>query len=255
MGMGDEIMVSGEVKRLAGKSRVVFRITDPRRYGKSSFHRWHPAWENNPRIAKPGWRFDRELTNCGGYRPYIEAKHSMQWRWCEYGPTPGELFFNEYESAFSHLGKGRVIVQSNIKAAASPNKMWPAANWAELIAENPDMPWLQVGEPSDEKIRGAAFLATPTFRAAAAVLSGARAAVLLEGGLHHAAAAVGLPAVVIFGGYIGPKVTGYATHRNLFPENNSFPLGCGYRMYCPHCYKAMREITPTDVMQSLNELL
>jgi ADP-heptose:LPS heptosyltransferase len=50
-----------------------------------------------------------------------------------------------------------------------------------------------------------------------------------EGGMHHASAAVGVPAVVIFGGYISPKVTGYEGHINLFTGTG---LGCGNSQPC-----------------------
>ena len=59
------------------------------------------------------------------------------------------------------------------------------------------------------------------------MLSGARAAVLHEGGLHHAAAALGMPAVVLFGGMISPRNTGYDVHVNLAIDD---PEALGWRI-------------------------
>ena len=39
-----------------------------------------------------------------------------------------------------------------------------------------------------------------------------------HGGLSHAAAALNLKAVVIFGGFIDPKILGYKMHKNMFQE-------------------------------------
>jgi hypothetical protein len=36
-----------------------------------------------------------------------------------------------------------------------------------------------------------------------------------EGGMHHAAAAVGVPAVVLFGGFIPPEIMGYKGQISL----------------------------------------
>jgi hypothetical protein len=62
--------------------------------------------------------------------------------------------------------------------------------------------------------------------------------------LHHAAAALGVPAVVIFGGFISPAVTGYAAHANIFTGDD---LGCGNINPCPHCRAAMERISVDQV--------
>jgi ADP-heptose:LPS heptosyltransferase len=76
-----------------------------------------------------------------------------------------------------------------------------------------------------------------------------------EGGLHHCAAALGVPAVVIRGGFIGPRVTGYAGQVDLFVESAEWPLGCGVRSGCPHCAAAMESINRTMVAAALRKLL
>ena len=86
-----------------------------------------------------------------------------------------------------------------------------------------------------------------------AALSGAKLAVLPEGGLHHGAAALGVKAVVLFGGFIPPEVTGYPQcgHINL----TGGALACGSIHKCEHCVVAMNSITVDEVLDSAHSLL
>jgi hypothetical protein len=252
MGMGDEVMATGEVKRRATATVRRFAICDAR---KGGMHRWNVVWEGNPRIAKPGEPYDERYYNHGGARPYIVSKGIRRWEWKEYEPIPGEIYLSPQEAAFADLARGRVVIQPAIKDGASPNKNWSLVNWQKLVAASPSVPWLQIGAGHEPRLAGVDFLATPSFRDACGALSGAKAAVLQEGGLHHAAAALGIPAVVIFGGFISPRCTGYALHRNLFIESDEYPLGCGMRNPCVHCEMAMRNIEPRLVRRELEAIL
>ena len=111
----------------------------------------------------------------------------------------------------------------------------------------------QIGQnPHPQRLLNhAVYLHTPTFKQAAAVLARAKAAVLPEGGLHHAAAALGIRAVVIYGGFISPKQTGYDMHINLFTGTEP----CGSRKSCEHCRASMAKITPEEVFEHLKTLL
>jgi hypothetical protein len=66
-----------------------------------------------------------------------------------------------------------------------------------------------------------------------------------EGGLHHGAAAVGVGGVVLFGGFIPPEVTGYATHANLTGGAEA----CGSLDPCRHCAAAMQAIGVDEVLE------
>jgi ADP-heptose:LPS heptosyltransferase len=253
MGIGDEIMVTGEVARIVRSNPTIRRVMvcDPFKHTV----RWDPIWLGNPHIAQPGQDFNYILKNAPGLRPYIKEKAPNRWMWKAYGPHKGEIYLDELEGAFAKDLEGAVLIQPWSKPGASPNKKWPMEYWQQLVDDNRHVDWVQVGHTTDSLLRGVRFVPTPTFRAACGALSGARAAVLQEGGLHHAAAALGKSAVVIFGGFIAPTVTGYNTQRNLFYSTPDHPLGCGMRVHCEHCATAMRSITPRDVMRELEELL
>jgi ADP-heptose:LPS heptosyltransferase len=252
MGWGDELMVTGRVREL--------QRTDPRPV-KILYERgrWHEAWEHNPRIAPKGAAGEfQELRPRTDYlRPYMRAKSEQRYTWKAYGPPVGELYLTDKEKAFGALYAGRIVIEPNLKGGASINKDWGRERWGVLVGRMRErgLAATQLGPANTRRLGGAEFIETNNMRYAAAVLARARAAVLPEGGQHHVAAAVGCPAVVIFGGYIAPAVTGYPWQSNLFVHDEQHPLGCGWRVRCAHCAAAMARIHPERVLQELEALL
>ena len=252
MGWGDELMVTGQVR--------VMQERDPRKVRvQYERPRWFDAYDHNPRIAvlEEQGNFQVLQPRVNGLRPYCSKKTPYQWTWQRYQPPVGELYFSPKELAFGAQFAGRVIIEPHNKPGASPNKQWGWVRWNKLV-------WLlgkygitatQLGPAGTPLVEGAAFIETPTLRHAAAVLSKARGCVVPEGGLHHTAAVFKVPAVVIFGGFISPEVTGYAGQVSLFVEDEKHPLGCGWRLPCEHCAKAMASITPETVADKLRGLL
>jgi ADP-heptose:LPS heptosyltransferase len=250
MGIGDEIMLTGEAR--------VLQMRDPRPikvdYGRGRF-RWHSIWENNPRFARPEemTHFQSMLARPNGYRPYIARKRANKWEWKNYKPKIGEIYLTEEEKAFGARHSNRIIIEPHIKANASPNKQWGWMRWNKLayLLQEGGLRVSQVGPDDTPILGGAEHIVTTNFRLACAVLAQARAAVLPEGGLHHAAAAVGLRSVVIYGGFISPDQTGYDLHRNLFAGGTP----CGMRARCEHCARSMAAIAPEAVAKELCALL
>lgn len=201
---------------------------------------WRDVWEFCPDVLRPElWREGLPyIVNGGQRRPYIDYSRSLphRWAWQPYRPVPAKVILPPNLLHWAEQYRGRVVIEPRIKPGASVNKQW--RRWGDLMARRPDVPWFVMSD-------------LPSFGHALAVLSVASAAVLPEGGLHHAAAAVGLPAVVIFGGYISPDVTGYDTHINLFTGGEA----CGNRGPCRHCEKAMSQISPAQVVAALDTIL
>lgn len=247
MGYGDELMVSGHVRAM--------QLKDPRKvrleYGKPL---WNEVFDHNPRIALSG-DLDVQVyrPRVNGLRPYCTGKFTDKWVWCDYAPLAGEIYFQRGEVAFAEHFAPDVVIEPNLKSKASPNKDWGRERWARLIQmmRAAGMRPVQLGPVGTQVIPGAEWIETPSFRLAAAILKRARGAVLSEGGMHHAAAAVGLRSVVIFGGYISPRQTGYEMHTNIFTGGKP----CGMRIPCKHCKKAMEQITPEMVIGELQALL
>jgi ADP-heptose:LPS heptosyltransferase len=248
VGWGDELMAAGQAQARRADDPQGRRVRILDRHKQV---RWHPLWEGNADLVRPGEAGDfLYVLNGPGLRPYIADKTPDRWTWKKFSPTPARIKFTKAEREFARHGAGAILIEPAIKPKASPNKDWGWKRWQALVDLQPDWPWLQVGAPGAARLRGVRFLETADFRQAMAVLSACRTAVLPEGGLHHAAAAVGVPAVVIYGGFISPAQTGYRLHRNLFTG----VLPCGERRVCAHCTQAMAAITPQGVIDELNEL-
>lgn len=244
MGLGDELMAAGEARRRreatgCGPVTILDRKDQPR---------WHDIWQYCPDVANGQDGPDR-IKNCGRHRPYIDwpASTPQRWAFVPYKPHPAKLEIPAGVLAWADKYRDRAVVEPNIKANASPNKDWGFDNWERLIAYRRDQKWLQIGAASARRLHGVEFVECPSFIHAAAILSVARYAVLPEGGLHHAAAAVGCRAVVIFGGYVSPAQTGYDMHINLFTGGKP----CGNRLPCCHCRQAMSEITVGTVDRAI----
>jgi ADP-heptose:LPS heptosyltransferase len=108
-----------------------------------------------------------------------------------------------------------------------------------------------VHKNSRRKLNGVTLLDFQNFRDAISVLSKADIYVGPEGGMHHAAAAVGVKAVVLMGGFIPPAVVGYDSHVSLTGGAEA----CGNIEPCVHCRAAMKKITVEQVMDAVNRLL
>lgn len=251
MGMGDELIAAGQARALHALDgrKVIIRDRHDR-------IRWHELWRNNPAIISPHDRAHKahEIKNGPGARPYIAAKSDTRWTWKEFTCTPAALhFFPDEIELSARQGRPDIVIEPMLKAKASPNKDWGRPRWEALVGlmRRAGMRPVQLGTAGTQRLHGCDFIETPSFRLACAVLARARACVVPEGGLHHAAAALSVPAVVIYGGYISPRQTGYESQANLFTGGEP----CGMRIPCEHCTAAMEQITPALVMENLLKVM
>jgi Glycosyltransferase family 9 (heptosyltransferase) len=255
MGYGDDVLASG-------LARASHDRGDRRRvaFGNGKRIIWGPWSEEvfryNPRIAKPTSVINGDLqwiAHYKGSRLYNRlSPDGRRWVWNrDFRAVAGEIFFRAHElAAASAAGSGFVLIEPNVpwhKSVAS-NKDWGLANYQavadRLMKDGHDVVQSNHGRL---RLRGARVVSTPTFRDALAVLSRARAALVPEGGLHHGAAAVGVPAVVIFGGFIPPSVMGYEHHVNMTGGVEA----CGSLNQCQHCKEAMQRISVEKVHQAV----
>lgn len=254
MGIGDALMASGEARRLHKSNQQPVLIVD--RHGRPQ---WSEVWEGVPYILKrPIQGAYTRLFNAPGHRPYIAGKSPRNWTWRAYKPMPAEMFFTAEERAFAEPYRGMVMIEPNVKANGHDNKAWIADRWGKVIDRiNPGMVlddglFVQCIPPGgrglDEIVR---HVNTPTFRDACAVLSVAKAFIGTEGGLMHAAAALGTPSVILWSEFISPDITGYPTMTNLRHAGRP----CGNRLSCPTCRKSMEAITVDEVVNALEKLL
>jgi glycosyl transferase family 9 (putative heptosyltransferase) len=244
MGYGDDIMATGLARGLHKRGkRAAFGDGKRIIWGPWS----EPIFQHNPNIARPGSEGAKDLEwidHYKGHRRYNRLdKEKQRWIWnYDFKAIPGEIFMPEYRRAAGNF----IYVEPNVPwhKSVAVNKDWGLANYQAvtdlLLADGHTV--IQSAHGRDE-LRGAKLVSTPTFRSALAILQCARAALVPEGGMHHAAAALGVPAVVIFGGFSPPAVTGYDAHFNLTGGAEA----CGSLIKCHHCEKALAEISVEEV--------
>jgi hypothetical protein len=211
-------------------------------------------FRGNPNVAPPGSEGAPDLEWIPfhrGHRIY-NTQGAGHWIWnYEFRPTPGQMFLDEEERRFARsVPQDLVIIEPNVPwhKSVAANKDWGFANYQEL-AKRLGASGYKIAQFSygKHKLGGARLIPVKSFRHALAALRRAKLVICPEGGLHHGAAAMNVQAVVLFGGFIPPQVTGYDTHTNLTGGETHF---CGSLGPCQHCKAAMRRITVEEVYKA-----
>ncbi len=232
--------------------------------------RWSPLWEGNPRILKPGRIAGDYQTMVNGprCRPYIDYPRmkaeferiypgvkfkgksihpDLPWRFSSHKCTAGEFY-----CLADSKHRGHVVIEPHTKARASPNREWGWARWQAVVDALPDLDWVQINPPGASVLEGVRHVPADKFLKACRRLNGAGLYVGPEGGLYHAATALGIPAVAIFGGFVSPANQGYDHQVNLYEPDGS---PCGMRVKCGHCTRALARITPEAVIEHVTRML
>lgn len=257
VGFGDEIMGSGMARGAHAKGKRV-AFGDGQRISWSS---WCPEiYYNNPNVAPPGSERDQDLIWVDHYKGRRKYNKLVNGRWVwnlDFRPTPGEFFFDEQETNVAKAFKpGFVVIEPNVPwhKSVAPNKDWGEGKYEEvarrLILQGVDV--IQFKHKNSRRIiQQAAIVELPKFRHVISALSQAALYIGPEGGMHHASAAVGVPAVVLFGGFIPPAVTGYEGHVNLTGGAEA----CGHIEKCDHCKRAMSNISVDEVKDAAMRMI
>jgi hypothetical protein len=242
-------MAAGEARLLHKKTGKVVSVVSALGARASYSVLWHGL----DYIAGPGEHTEIQLVDSPHSRRYRERVDEMGSIWRAYRPVPAEIAFTVTEQDIAaRVPRGFVAVEPHIKRGrdGAVNKDWGWQRYADVVASLPEIRWLQMGDRYSRPLPGVEFVETGTFRQTCALLARAGAYLGPEGGLHHACAALRVPAVIIFGGYISPSVTGYDDHINLFSGSG---LGCGRSLACDCA--CMSTITCEMVVAALRTLL
>lgn len=246
MGAGDWLMASGEARRIHAKTGRPVVVVD-----RMNRVQWHEVFNGLPYIKQRHSLHSLKVYSASGLRPYIAKKTPDRWTWKPYQPHPAEIAFTAAELEFARPFHGMVMIEPNIKAIGHSNKGWIWSRWEKVVAAMPETRFVQCSGAHQLTAPNVTHAPTATFRQALAVQSVSRAFVGTEGGLHHGAAAVGVPAVILWSEFISPEITGYATHRNLRHAGKP----CGSRKDCDTCRASMDAITVDEVGHNLKEIL
>jgi hypothetical protein len=252
VGIGDQLIATGIAKGASNRGRkIAFGAGGRLIWDKQSAE----IFRGNPNIAHPG----EEKFGDVEWVPYYKGRRGYNqdakdhWVWnMNWRCKPGEMYFTEGELIAGERNKGYIVIEPNVPAwkSSSPNKDWGFQKYQKIsnTLRMRGFRVLQFFHPRGGKIiDGAKVVETKSFRDALAILKNSVIYVGPEGGLHHGAAAVGIPAVVLFGGFIPPVVTGYDTHANISHADHF----CGSFSPCSHCKEAMAAITVEEVYEAI----
>lgn len=206
---------------------------------------WSEVFDGNPHLAREVTRDCVWVKAHPGKRPYIRYVEPGRMVWNEsFRAEPGELYLTDEERDWPD--RDFVYIEPNVKGDVYKNKDWGFANWQKVVDALPGIKFVQ---GSGAVLARVLQRPTVSFRHACGLLSHARLFVGTDGGLHHAAAALGIGGVVVWGGLINPRITGYETHTNLCRAKGF----CGMTGRCDHCQAAMRAVTVEDVVRAIEE--
>lgn len=241
MGLGDDIMAAAEARSIAAQGHKAFMGPE-----------WSPVFENNPDITKQKTPKSVLVSNRIGHRPYIKGVTPEAIIYNEDHRAPkGVIVLTDAEKAWARqqIEPGYILVEPHIKGSFAGNKAWIWDRWVELAKR---LPVVQCKAPNKRPLPGARVIETESVRQAFALLAQAKLIITTDGALHHAAAALGVPAVVLWGARTHPNILGYEDHANLYTGQGE---SCGMMSACNHCREAMRKITVDQVYNAAIHIL
>ena len=276
MGYGDDIMGTGLARAIRDQypdAKMVFG--DPKTYhdpanNKLSVH-WSDVFYNNPLIVQPDEPVKDMvcIPDYPGCRVYLDYKKTekeadgkflkyTKFAWADGFKAPrGEFFFdNNEKSAASEIAlrlpNPFFVIEPHVADKPWINKKeWPWERWQAVVDALPDVAFVQMS--SGDVLDRVHHVQTPTFRQACGILACAGAVISSEGGLHHAAAALDVQAVVLWGHYTSPDILGYDDQTNIRHADGN---GCGNTWNeCPDCQESMHNIKVDEVVEAIKKVI
>lgn len=214
-------------------------------------------WEGNPVIVAPGQSTDWALRLQSGpeCRPYIVYPFSEQTGWT----------FNKAFKCREHIARIYLTAaerQRGLDARAKygpyiliepftkhENFRWPLERWDALVHACPDLTFVQHTHRESVSVFGA-YPEAATFRDACGLIASCDLYVRSESGLCHAAAALGIPQVTIFGGCMDPEVMGFYPGQMVIADSGP-GSPCGRWLPCAHCREAMDGIAVDRIIRAI----
>lgn len=265
MGYGDVLMAAGQAQTVFDQQPSAGPVTICDGSGRP---RWHFLWSGNPavRVPSPGdppYRAPFILSG-NGCLPYLQYPYSIHTGW-RFSTTwrardhRGRLYLTADELARGQAVRkdiGPFILVEPPSTRRAPNRRGPLDHWLSLTGKfAPNFPYrfAQLWHGHAAELPTTVKLIHADFRDACAILSAAAALVTVEGGLAHAAAALHVPTVVLWGGCVSADVLGYPEQVNLVDPDPRTP--CGSLAVCDHCTQAWRRYDTADIARALTAVL
>lgn len=237
------------------------RIVDQRRHT-----RWHAIWDGNPILIRPeeygSIPIDQsiDLLSAPNARPYIVYPFTAESGWtfntafrCRDHVAKIYLTYAEITTGLALRDDLGSFILIDVWSK-HPNLRWPIEAWQALVDHRRDLTFVQQIYNSVPWLTGSnvVHVATPSFRAACGVLAAAAVYVRGESGMNHAAAALSIPNVAIWGGCMNYDVMGGYPQQIAIGVS---PPYCGSYMPCGHCAAIMAGIPMLDVSSAIDRAL
>jgi len=230
--------------------------------------------QNNPNVDKTGQRYDGIDINYHYAGAAIDTVRPFNANLIEImcrkagirSPSHAvDIYLTGDEQAFARtqidgLPRPVVTLHTTSDSFGAGRKLWPQEYWKKLCAllTQKGCSIIQLGGEADAPVAGAIHRAgTMDIRKSIAVIEAADLHIGIVSSLMHGAAAVGTPAVILFGGFERYAMHGYATVTPLESYISCAPCIQPHAVMepCPYNNKCMRELTPETVFEKVAEVL
>ena len=251
-GLGDNLLLSVLLPYLRKKNpkhKIVVETRFPELFKNNPYVDWvtNRHFKTTKRHIKPK------------YRIYKNTKFSFIEQMLNYigvnenGSPQLYLAKNEIESIKEQFPYPYITICPVGKTEFSANrKEWGFNNFQRLRNLLSEYKFVQIGLNTDPLLDNLIDGRGLFIRKTAALIHNSLFFIGLEGGFMHLSKAVGKRALIIFGGYIDPKNSGYDDNINLYSQVDCSPC---YHSNAPHEYcdsmKCMKAIAPEMVYKKI----
>lgn len=167
-----------------------------------------------------------------------------------------ELYLTDAEREFGRRFWGEIVIDPHTKDQYTVNKRYPFEKWQRVVdglKKSGITKIVQVGQQTDQVLAGVYDMTgKTTFREAAAIIEQADLFIGPEGGLMHAANAVGTKSVIIITGFLHPTMTCYPENKNIWIGEKHGP--CGMKILCEKCQEECAKHDETEIIEATKSL-
>jgi ADP-heptose:LPS heptosyltransferase len=197
---------------------------------------------------------------------YANLKPSLSYNMSSYkiiGEINGCKITDEIPEIFltpQELDEGRNIISQydfaiciNISSKHEIKK-WSFDKWERIIKFYPKIKFIQLGDEDETRLKGTLDLLGTPIRKQLSVLASSNLYVGLDSFWNHAARALNVKSVILFGP-TNPNIWGYDENINIYKKTRCSPCIDWGVEECPYGKKCMNDIQILDVKKAIDQLI
>jgi ADP-heptose:LPS heptosyltransferase len=174
---------------------------------------------------------------------------------CEITDEKPEIFLTseEMDEANMIISQYDFVICVNISSKHEIKK-WSIDKWKKIIKLYPKIKFIQLGDENETKIEGTLDLLGTPIRKQLSVLASSNLYVGLDSFWNHAARALNVKSVILFGP-TNPNIWGYDENINIYKKTRCSPCIDWGIEECPYGKKCMNDIQILDVKKAIDRLI